>query len=52
MHIGLHTAQHIKQYTPPDRIPKITAVQDILELHHIVNVSEFYPLKYTIHTVI
>ncbi len=38
--IGLRTAQYIEQCTTPKRI--LNAVQDILELHHIVNVSEFY----------
>ncbi len=39
--IGLRTAQHIEQDATPKRIIKTTAVQDILEVHHIVNVSGF-----------
>ena len=41
--IGLRTAQHIKQCTTPKGIIKITVVQDILESHRIVSVSEFCP---------
>ncbi len=37
------TAQHIEQCTTPKRMMRITAVQDILELHHVVNVSEYTP---------
>ncbi len=37
------TAQHIEQCTTPKRTIRITAVQDILELHHVVNVSEYAP---------
>ncbi len=33
--------QHIEQGTTLKRMIRITAVQDILELHHIVSVSEF-----------
>ncbi len=40
-HIVLRTVQHIEQRTTPKRMIKITVVQDILELHHIVSVSEF-----------
>ncbi len=40
-YIGLHTPQHIKLCTTTRRMIKITAVQDIVELHHIVYVSEF-----------
>ncbi|XP_064406448.1 sushi, von Willebrand factor type A, EGF and pentraxin domain-containing protein 1-like [Halichondria panicea] len=43
---ALGTAQHIEQCTPPHRILNITAVLDILELHHNVNVG-VYPCPYT-----